>query len=121
MRRPVQGFSVPRFSAACPKWPLFEALARPLQPVKALVEMTGQDRLQFDCFAISEPTAPPQFGQDTLYHAYMLVRPRAQRGEEAREVGASSRVCPAQNCAGRREPSLLVQGLMAPPVVPALS
>ena len=32
-RKPVPGFALPRFGAACPLWPLFAVLARPSSPM----------------------------------------------------------------------------------------
>ena len=40
-RKPVEGFAVPRFSAACPLWPLYAALSRPGTSRRDLVEMAG--------------------------------------------------------------------------------
>ena len=39
--KPLPGFSVPRFGAACPLWPLFSALSRPSTPVDVVVETAG--------------------------------------------------------------------------------
>ncbi|WP_204114746.1 helix-turn-helix domain-containing protein [Shimia biformata] len=111
MRRPLEGFPVPRFSAACPKWPLFQSLTRPARPIRQRVEVTGRDALQFDCFAISEPVGRIEFNADPLYHAFMLVMPASKRSANAREVGSTCRVCPSRTCEGRREPSILVDGI----------
>ncbi len=58
LRKPIEGFPVPRFSAACPKWPLFQALNRPLRPIRQQVTVTGQDARAFDCFAVAEAIGP---------------------------------------------------------------
>lgn len=111
LRKPIEGFSVPRFSSACPKWPLFQALGRPLHPISQRVLVTGRDARQFDCYAIAEPIGAIEFNVDPLYHAYMLIVPADAPAQNANEVGSTCRVCPAQGCAGRREPSILVDGI----------
>lgn len=110
-RKPVEGFAVPRFSAACPKWPLFQALNRPLRPIRQTVTVTGRDARQFDCYAISETIGPLEFNEDPLYHAFMLVVPIEGDAGATREVGSTCRVCPSRECVGRREPSILVDGI----------
>lgn len=111
LRKPVEGFPVPRFSAACPKWPLFQALNRPLRPLRQEVTVTGRHARAFECFAVTEAIGPAAFNEDPLYHSYMLVVPKERAAEGAREVGSSCRVCPSVDCEGRREPSILIQGI----------
>ncbi|MEQ9695500.1 helix-turn-helix domain-containing protein [Shimia sp. SDUM112013] len=111
LRKPVEGFPVPRFSAACPKWPLFQALNRPLRPIRQTVKVTGRDAQRFDCYAVTEPVGQVTFNEDPLYHAYMLVVPVEGGTAEGREVGSTCRVCPSVDCMGRREPSILVDGI----------
>ncbi|MBR9842018.1 MAG: helix-turn-helix domain-containing protein [Rhodobacteraceae bacterium] len=111
LRKPVEGFPVPRFSAACPKWPLFQALNRPLRPIRQQVTVTGRDARPFECYAVTEAIGVAAFNEDPLYHSYMLVVPLERAAPDAREVGSSCRVCPSMDCEGRREPSILVQGL----------
>ncbi len=110
-RKEPEGFPLPRFSAACPKWPLFQALTRPMQPIQVQVEMAGRDALQFDCMAIAEPQTAQSFKDNALYHGYMLIRPDASRVANARPVGPTCRICPRLACQGRREPSILATGL----------
>ncbi|MDO6481793.1 helix-turn-helix domain-containing protein [Shimia thalassica] len=111
LRKPIEGFPVPRFSAACPKWPLFQALNRPLHPIRQTVTVTGRDALQFECYAVTEPVGQVTFNEDPLYHSYMLVVPVESGDTQGREVGSSCRVCPSAECLGRREPSILVDGI----------
>lgn len=111
LRKPVEGFPVPRFSAACPKWPLFQALNRPLRPIRQEVTVTGREARPFECFAVTEAIGTAAFNEDPLYHSYMLVVPMERAVAQAREVGSSCRVCPSVDCEGRREPSILIQGL----------
>lgn len=108
LRKPVEGFAMPRFSGACPKWPLFQALSRPMQPMRQTVTVTGREAQQFECYAVSEPVGPVEMNVPPLYHSYMLIVPRDDSDVSEAEVGSTCRVCPMENCAGRREPSLLV-------------
>ncbi|WP_299428798.1 helix-turn-helix transcriptional regulator [uncultured Shimia sp.] len=107
LRKPVEGFAIPRFSGACPKWPLFQALSRPMQALRQTVTMTGREAKRFDCYAVSEPIGTIQVNVAPLYHSYMLIVPLEEAGEAEAEVGSSCRVCPLAQCEGRREPSLL--------------
>lgn len=111
MRKPIEGFPLPRFSAACPKWPLFQALARPMRPLRQRVTVTGRDARQFECYAVTEPVGPIEVNMDPLYHSYMLIVPIEGEAAAAREVGSTCRVCPSRDCVGRREPSLLAKGI----------
>lgn len=107
LRKPVDGFAIPRFSAACPKWPLFQALSRPMLPLRQTVTVTGREARQFTCYAISEPIGALQANISPLYHSYMLIMPLDETTVDGHEVGSTCRVCPSVDCEGRREPSLL--------------
>lgn len=110
-RREVEGFPLPRFSAACPKWPLFQALSRPMQPIREIVDIAGRDAHQFECLAISEPVGQVSFERDALYHAHMLILPTSGQIGDVRPIGATCRICARQACDGRREPSILLDGI----------
>ncbi|MBC7146543.1 MAG: DUF2083 domain-containing protein [Thioclava marina] len=107
-RRPAPGFAPPRFAAACPLWPLYEALARPTQPIRALVDMAGRLPQRFLTYAVSEPR-PTGFDGPLLMRATMLILPAPAEATEApaRAIGASCRICPRADCPGRREPSIV--------------
>ncbi|MCG7495209.1 helix-turn-helix transcriptional regulator [Thalassobius sp. Cn5-15] len=121
-RKPVDGFSLPRFGAACPKWPLFQALSRPMVPLHHLVQQDQRGEASFDAYAVAEPTNTPDFDTPPLFQAHMLIvaRTPGQGGGVAAAqvktaapvvpVGISCRICPVQDCAPRREPSILSDG-----------
>ncbi len=112
-RKPVDGFPLPRFSAACPLWPLYQALTRPMTPVRALVEMSGRDPMRFLTYAIAQPVGVAGFDAPTVYEATMLMVPgdRAQMPDlPVLQIGTSCRVCPQSECAARREPSIMATG-----------
>jgi transcriptional regulator with XRE-family HTH domain len=108
-RKPVEGFALPRFGAACPLWPLFTALGRPMMPVTGLVETAGRAPRLFRAQAISETRLPFGFAGPELREAAMLlsaldaVPPKAA----VMPVGSSCRICPRLNCPARREPSIM--------------
>jgi XRE family transcriptional regulator, fatty acid utilization regulator len=116
-RKHVTGFSMPRFGASCPLWPLFSALNRPMVPIRRRVSQQGQSATRFDCLALAWPQQAPDFDADPLYHSIMLILP-VKTDPEADEdyvgriqpVGSSCRVCPRTPCRARREPSILKEG-----------
>jgi transcriptional regulator with XRE-family HTH domain len=110
-RKPVDGFSLPRFGAACPLWPLFAALGRPMMPVSAIVETADRTAGLFRAQAISEPRWPQGFAGPELREAAMLLTPIdvAPAGAEITPVGSSCRICPRDRCPARRDPSILTQ------------
>lgn len=111
-RRPVAGFSLPRFGAACPLWPLFEALARPMQPIRMLADMAGRVPQRFLSYAYCETTMTGGFDGPVLREAMMLILPAPEeaQGLTSRAIGSSCRICPRGECAGRREPSIMGAG-----------
>ncbi|MBL9047989.1 MAG: DUF2083 domain-containing protein [Tabrizicola sp.] len=111
-RKPIVGFPFPRFGAACPLWPLFQALGHPQEPVEAVVEMVGQGGGRHRTFAWATTRRPSGPRGPELREAGMLILaaepPRAAGVTGAAlAVGSSCRVCPRSACAGRREPSIL--------------
>ncbi len=132
LRRPIDGFALPRFGAACPRWPLFAALSRPMTPIRQTLRQSGPDGRMFRAFAIAQPVGRAAYNADPMFEAHMMIVPlspllvplpgdRSGSGKPgpdsseathgaAREVGVSCRICPAQACEGRREPSILADG-----------
>ncbi len=116
LRKPAEGFAVPRFGAACPLWPLFSALNRPLMPLSERVTQPGRagEDVHFEAYAVAQPVLSEGYNAAPLYEATMLIVPVAdadRRTEQARPIGASCRICPRQDCAARREPSIITQAL----------
>lgn len=107
-RRPAPGFALPRHGAACPLWPLYEALVRPMTPIRAVVEMAGRVSQRFTTFAYSEPHYPGGFDGPRVVEALMLILPPPEAPDAAmKAIGPSCRICPRPTCAARREPSIL--------------
>ncbi len=112
-RRPVEGFALPRFGGACPLWPLYQALLRPLQPIHAHLVTGGRIAQHFEVFAYASNTAEPRFDAPAVIEAGMLLVPASLRpGSNGAapgplRVGPSCRICPEPGCPARREPSIL--------------
>lgn len=108
-RKPVAAFDLPRYGAACPLWPLYQALQRPMQPVRQTLLMTGRDEAVFTAWAVAEVHHPSGFDGPSIVEAWMLLSPRQGLGEaeSAVGVGTSCRVCAQARCPARREPSLV--------------
>jgi predicted transcriptional regulator/DNA-binding XRE family transcriptional regulator len=105
-RKPAEGYVLPRYGAACPHWPLYQALSQPMQPVRALVEVDGRDQLRFLTYAVAQPAGPVDFDTTPVYEATMLMLPvdRVRRPDGAGDPQARLRhVCPRGECRTRRE------------------
>ena len=118
LRRAVAGFSLPRFGAACPLWPLFTALARPMQPIEALVEWGASSPTapRYVLRAYGEASHPQGFAGPQLRRAMMLILPAPETVPQAPAlgVGATCRICPREGCAARREPSIMASAPTLP-------
>lgn len=116
-RKPPEGFAIPRFGAACPLWPLYTALGRPAQPVEAVVATAGRLSRRFRIRAWCQPHHPAGYGGPELRTAAMLIQPLpATDPAPGIPVGPTCRICPAQGCPARREPSILSEA-EGPPAV----
>lgn len=106
-RRPIDGLAIPRYGAACPLWPLYSALTRPMQPVRRDIELVGQIPRRFTAFALSRPGHPEGTQGPEVVEAAMLLFDAPQAKDNIQPVGTSCRICPRDACPARREPSIL--------------
>ena len=110
-RRRLAAFSIPRFGAGCPLWPLYTALTRPMVP--EAVRLTMPNGAQFQAWAVSQPKNPVGFGDSPVMEATMLLRPIMETetgdtsGKGAVLVGSGCHVCSRDGCPARRVNSLL--------------
>lgn len=111
--KPIEGFALPRTGPGCPLWPLYQALSRPGQPMRAVVTMPGASSPRLTCYAIAEAQGPVSFDTPPVYAATMLVVADAPV-TPARPVGRTCRICPQPACTARREPSILPEPSVAP-------
>lgn len=109
-RKPVEGFALPRFGAACPLWPLFTALGQVGAPVSAVVETAGRSPRLFTALAFAHSHLPQGFAGPQVRVAAMLLRPLDTAAGVVLGVGTSCRICPREGCPARREPSILSEG-----------
>ncbi|MGB8621879.1 MAG: short-chain fatty acyl-CoA regulator family protein, partial [Paracoccaceae bacterium] len=111
-RKQVAGFALPRFGAACPLWPLYQALSRPMAPIRAEVQLPGRPPQRFLSYAICESSQPLDFDAPQVLEAWMLILPAPAEGTglSPQPVGTSCRICPRRDCRARREPSILADG-----------
>lgn len=112
LRKTTEMLPMPRFGAGCALWPLFQALSRPMSPVRAVLEHAARPGQQFLSFAVSQPRYPQGFDGPAVVEAAMLLLPAEFAEPEAAHgprqvVGTSCRICPAPDCPARREPSIL--------------
>ena len=105
-RKPLAGFELPRYSAACPYWPLFEALQRPMAPVSRMLRVAGRDEATFEALAFSTLGYPSGFDGPPVARAWMLFWPVRGSDPLGFRVGTSCRICPEKDCIARREPSV---------------
>ncbi|MBK1636547.1 helix-turn-helix transcriptional regulator [Rhodovulum adriaticum] len=112
-RKPVAGFALPRFGAACPLWPLYQALSRPMAPLRAVVEHSGRAHARFLTYALCQPVLNSGFDGPQVLEAAMLILPEEVANlpqTPPQPIGTSCRICPRRDCVARREPSILADG-----------
>lgn len=114
-RRPLEDFSLPRFSSICALWPAFQALSTPSQPISDVIVLPNGR--EFLARAIALPSNSAEFGQIPAFSSAMLVTSLNDAHRygmitgagplPSRQVGTSCRLCQQKNCAARSEPSIL--------------
>ncbi|QBY00900.1 XRE family transcriptional regulator [Rhodophyticola sp. CCM32] len=107
-RRRINAFSIPRFGAGCPLWPLYHVLSRPMVPETTVLDLPNGAR--FQAWAVCQPMKPAGFGVEPVMHATMLLRPLDEGDDRAaagHPVGPGCAVCPRDGCAARRMDSLI--------------
>ena len=108
-RKAVRGFEPPKFGAACALWPLYEALRRPMQPLRVEAIIPGRDTRRFTLHAYSTTHYPAGFDKPGVVESTMLIVPVIGDAPSVPhlEIGSSCRVCAVEACVARREPSIL--------------
>lgn len=105
-RRRIGAFSIPRFGAGCPLWPLYRAFSRPMNPEEAVLELPDGGR--FRAWAVCQPVAGAGFGVAPPMQATMLLRPLDEgEKDEGQPVGPGCHVCPREGCTARRTASIM--------------
>lgn len=114
-RRPLRGFSLPKFTSICALWPVFQALTTPSSALEDVLVMPNG--AEYFARAIAEPAEPATFGQRSHLLSGMLVTPLNEAfsfGMMERaanipslQVSTSCRLCPKSDCRLRSEPGLV--------------
>lgn len=107
----IDGFTVPRFGACCPLWPLFAVQGQPGLVVKSRVMQMGRGQAEFEAIATCEVQAAAAYNTPPLSQSVMLLLPVPSGAAPAQPVGATCRICPVEGCRARREPSILRDGI----------
>lgn len=106
--KPLEGFAVTRLAGACPLWPLHRAAQQPLTPLRVHIAQPERDAQPVLAIAACEVTAPGDYALPPLLRPHMLLLPDAGDAETPPlPVGTACRICPREDCAARREPSVL--------------
>ncbi|NOX74136.1 MAG: DUF2083 domain-containing protein [Alphaproteobacteria bacterium] len=110
LRKPLPGFALPRYGAACPLWPLFQSIVQPGLALQFALEMPGGGL--FRAYACCRRLAVAGFNQPQILQASMLLREITPQDDAAGleapvPVGPTCRICPRQTCQARREPTIL--------------
>jgi len=109
-KRSIDGFSLPRLGGGCALWPLFDALTQPTVPISEHIRQAGRDSETMRAFAIAVPENGRSFSKRPRYVAHMLLRSVPSADANPKTVGVNCRICPVENCAARREMSILSNG-----------
>ncbi len=114
-RRPLEDFSLPRFTSICALWPAFQALSVPGQPLSDIIVLPNGR--EFLARAIALSGSPTAFGRTPSFSSAMLVTSLSdahrfgmlaqQAPHTPRQVGTSCRLCQQIDCFARSEPSIL--------------
>jgi predicted transcriptional regulator len=105
-RRPVAGFDLPRYSAACVLWPVFQALLTPQVPRRETVRQFGRDARSVTTYSAVALERPLGHAGPLTARAGMLILPEPGASAEA-GLGSTCRLCPRDPCPARREGAVL--------------
>lgn len=112
-RKRISGFSLPRYGAACPLWPIYQSLSQPLQPISAFLDLpSGARVLTFSCAVTAHAGG---FGQSPRLTSMMLftseydeiLNDALMPPPSSLSVGIQCQVCARKNCSARRVGSFL--------------
>jgi len=104
-RKPIEGFALPLTGAACPLWPLYQALAQPGLPLAKTVETPAGAK--FQCFAVAEVAPSSSFNAPLVVSATMAMMKTETAPAEILPIGPTCQICPRAQCSARRNRSLI--------------
>jgi len=112
-RKQLPTLSLPRFSSACPLWPIYRSLSQPYLPIKAFINTpTGERFLTYSLAQYDEANTIGLPARSSAVMAftpdYDMVLSKPQIATQPNlAVGLQCSVCPRENCAARRSKYLL--------------
>ncbi len=112
-RKKLPTLSLPRYSSACPLWPIYRSLSQPTLPIQAFINTPTGER--FLTFSLAQYEEQNTFGLPARTSAVMAFTPdydmlltKPQIAAQTNlAVGLQCSVCPRDNCAARRSKYLL--------------
>lgn len=108
-QKPVEGFRVPRYSAACSLWPLFLALQTPMRCLSHVIAQTSSGAQNIETLSYAALASYHGDQGELVAQSYMFMKPIDAEAQDGKvlHVGATCALCTAEQCQSRREPSLL--------------
>ena len=113
LRKPTEGFAIPRFGSGCPLWPLYRALGQPGRPISDRIGQADAPDRVCRSYAVCAPVLPMGFDGRQPMESTMLVVPHSLMAADARprdadpEVRAGCLTCGRDPCIARRDLPLL--------------
>lgn len=114
-RLPLPGLPMPRYSPACPLWPVYAAFRRPGETVAALGELPAGEGWLFFARAVDKPAPPGRRRLQSVQLACAAVDAARtvhadglDRAAGTLPVGTACRMCPRSACDHRQEPRFAV-------------
>ncbi len=109
LRKPLPGFALPRYGAACALWPLYQAMTRPHAPVTAILQTPEERMFQAEALATYQKGEAPYWVQavrTSMIFSAIRQEDATRAGGSILPVGLSCRICARDHCTARREPSI---------------
>lgn len=119
-RRPLQDFSLPRFTSICALWPVFQAFSNPEQPIEETLALPNGGNflaravaLPLDSYSFdARPTFASGMIVTSINDAYKFGLLKTGAQKTARQVGTSCRLCLKDDCVARSHPNTLNDDLI---------
>jgi transcriptional regulator with XRE-family HTH domain len=112
-RRELKELSLPKYSSACPLWPLYRAFSQPLQPIMAFITTPVNERLITYSFSTNQGEAgfglPGVLRSSMIFSADRATFPDTKHSLNLPnvEVGSHCSICPRESCSSRRANHIL--------------
>jgi XRE family transcriptional regulator, fatty acid utilization regulator len=113
LRKPLPGFTLPRYGSACALWPLYRSMSRPHAPMEAVLRTPADESFLAEAFSsYLDISTSPALRSAMLFRA---TRPDEDLSYlEQTRIGPSCRICVRTRCLARREPSIHAENAEIP-------